>query len=190
MEEQTSACCLLWFFSCRQSLRVAELTFFLSANSTEMCFQPSSYPVPGWLGLTSAREADHLLGFSVCSWEGGLAEQITKQAPAPAPARAGLAPRVVGEALPAQDGPGAAGAHTSGRTGVPMCPWAKKESREGYGQGAEDLPGCKEGFRKESSLWDSCRLFSLFRLSFLDGEGQGSLLCCSPWGRKESDITE
>ena len=23
-----------------------------------------------------------------------------------------------------------------------------------------------------------------------DGEGQGSLLCCSPWGHKESDMTE
>ena len=23
-----------------------------------------------------------------------------------------------------------------------------------------------------------------------DGEGQGSLVCCSPWGRKESDTTE
>ena len=23
-----------------------------------------------------------------------------------------------------------------------------------------------------------------------DGEGQGSLECCSPWGRKELDITE
>ena len=23
-----------------------------------------------------------------------------------------------------------------------------------------------------------------------DGEGQGSLMCCSPWGRKESDTTE
>ena len=23
-----------------------------------------------------------------------------------------------------------------------------------------------------------------------DGEGQGSLVGCSPWGRKESDITE
>ena len=22
-----------------------------------------------------------------------------------------------------------------------------------------------------------------------DGEGQGSLLCCSPWGHKESDMT-
>ena len=22
------------------------------------------------------------------------------------------------------------------------------------------------------------------------GEGQGSLVCCSPWGRKESDTTE
>ena len=23
-----------------------------------------------------------------------------------------------------------------------------------------------------------------------DGDGQGSLVCCSPWGHKESDITE
>ena len=23
-----------------------------------------------------------------------------------------------------------------------------------------------------------------------DNEGQGSLACCSPWGRKESDMTE
>ena len=23
-----------------------------------------------------------------------------------------------------------------------------------------------------------------------DGEGQGSLTCCSPWGQKESDMTE
>ena len=23
-----------------------------------------------------------------------------------------------------------------------------------------------------------------------DGEGQGSLVCCSPWGRKKSDTTE
>ena len=23
-----------------------------------------------------------------------------------------------------------------------------------------------------------------------DGGGQGSLLCCSPWGRKEADTTE
>ena len=23
-----------------------------------------------------------------------------------------------------------------------------------------------------------------------DGEGQGSLVCCSPWGHKELDLTE
>ena len=23
-----------------------------------------------------------------------------------------------------------------------------------------------------------------------DSEGQGSLVCCSPWGHKESDVTE
>ena len=120
----------LFFFSCRQSLSAAELTFFLSANSTKMCFQPSSYPVPGWLRLTSAREADHLLGFSVCSWEGGLAEQITKQAPAPTPAWAGLAPRVVGEALPAA---GSRWAWSSRRPHV----WANRSPHVSVGQKGE-----------------------------------------------------
>ena len=26
--------------------------------------------------------------------------------------------------------------------------------------------------------------------ALVEGEGQGSLACCSPWGRKESDATE
>ena len=29
-----------------------------------------------------------------------------------------------------------------------------------------------------------------FEQALGDGEGQGSLGCCSPWGRKESDTTE
>ena len=29
-----------------------------------------------------------------------------------------------------------------------------------------------------------------FEQALGDGEGQGSLLCCSPWGCKESDTTE
>ena len=29
-----------------------------------------------------------------------------------------------------------------------------------------------------------------FEQALGDGEGQGSLTCCSPWGRKESDMTE
>ena len=120
----------LFFFFLAGSLSVAELTFFLSANSTKMCFQPSSYLVPGWLGLTSAREADHLLGFSICSWEGGLAEQITKQAPAPAPAWAGLAPRVVGEALPAA---GSRWAWSSRRPHV----WANRSPHVSVGQKGE-----------------------------------------------------
>ena len=28
-----------------------------------------------------------------------------------------------------------------------------------------------------------------FEQTLGDGEGQGSLVCCSPWGRKESDMT-
>lgn len=37
---------------------------------------PSSCTVSGRLGLTSARKADHLLGFSVCSWEGGWQSKL------------------------------------------------------------------------------------------------------------------
>ena len=29
-----------------------------------------------------------------------------------------------------------------------------------------------------------------FEQSLGDGEGQGNLVCCSPWGHKESDMTE
>ena len=29
-----------------------------------------------------------------------------------------------------------------------------------------------------------------FEQAPVDAEGQGSLVCCSPWGRKESDTTE
>ena len=29
-----------------------------------------------------------------------------------------------------------------------------------------------------------------FEKTPVDGEGQGSLVCCSPWGCKESDTTE
>ena len=29
-----------------------------------------------------------------------------------------------------------------------------------------------------------------FEQALGDGEGQGSLVCCNPWGHKESDMTE
>ena len=29
-----------------------------------------------------------------------------------------------------------------------------------------------------------------FEQTLGDGKGQGGLVCCSPWGRKESDTTE
>ena len=29
-----------------------------------------------------------------------------------------------------------------------------------------------------------------FEQTLGDGEGQGSLVCCSPWGRRESEVTE
>lgn len=99
---------------CRR-FSVAELTFFLSANSTKMCFQPSSGPYARLCSRPFQAElpCPRLAGADICQKNrppsrifrlqlgGRLAEQITKQAPAPAPDGVGQAPRVVGEALPA-----------------------------------------------------------------------------------------
>lgn len=91
---------------------IVRITFFLSANSTRMCFQPSgpdarlcSRPFQAELPCPRLAAAD------ICQKSrppsrifrlqlgGRLAEQITKQAPAPAPDGVGQAPPVVGEAL-------------------------------------------------------------------------------------------
>lgn len=167
---------------CR-SFSVTELTFFLSSNSTKMCFQPSSGPcarlcsslsrqsctAPGRLGLTSARKADHLLGFSVCSWEGGLAEQITKQAPVPAPDGVGRGPRGVGKALPA------AGLRWTRSSRYPRarehrnpkCPWANNDSKARCRGGPEGGSSwLEEGLRCKSSLWTPHRLFCISQTQF------------------------
>ena len=38
--------------------------------------------------------------------------------------------------------------------------------------------------------WDHQPNGHEFEQTLGDGEGQGRLACCSPWGGKESDITE
>ena len=38
--------------------------------------------------------------------------------------------------------------------------------------------------------WHHCLNGHEFQQTLGDGEGQGSLACCSPWGSKESDTTE
>ena len=38
--------------------------------------------------------------------------------------------------------------------------------------------------------WHHQRNGHEFKQALGDGEGQGSLACCSPWGHKESDMTE
>ena len=48
----------------------------------------------------------------------------------------------------------------------------------------------KRGQEDEMVGWH-CRLNGHeFEQALGDGEGQGSLACCSPWGCKESDTTE
>ena len=38
--------------------------------------------------------------------------------------------------------------------------------------------------------WHHCLNGHEFEQAPGDGDGRGSLACCSPWGRKESDTTE
>ena len=45
-------------------------------------------------------------------------------------------------------------------------------------------------FKQSSILWHHRRNGHEFEQAPGDGEGQGSLVCCSPWGCKESDTTE
>ena len=38
--------------------------------------------------------------------------------------------------------------------------------------------------------WHHCRHGPEFEQTLGDGEGQGNMVCCSPWGCEESDVTE
>ena len=55
----------------------------------------------------------------------------------------------------------------------------KTESREDKGTIEDEMVG---GYHRLSG--------HEFEQTLGDGEGQGSLACCSPWGRKEADTTE
>ena len=44
--------------------------------------------------------------------------------------------------------------------------------------------------RQEMVGWHQQLNGQEFEQTWEDSEGQGSLLCCSPWGRKQSDTTE
>ena len=60
------------------------------------------------------------------------------------------------------------------------CPDAGKDrSQEGKGTTEDEMVG-----------WHYQLNGHEFKQSLRDGERQGSLVCCSPWGHKESDMTE
>ena len=42
----------------------------------------------------------------------------------------------------------------------------------------------------ENVRWDHLLNIHEFEQALVDSEGQGSLVCCSPWGHKELDTTE
>ena len=48
----------------------------------------------------------------------------------------------------------------------------------------------KEAIENEMVGWRHRLKAHEFEQTLGDGEGQGSLACCSPWGHKESDMTE
>ena len=47
---------------------------------------------------------------------------------------------------------------------------------------------CRKGH--DICMWHFCLFAFTFGQTLGDGEGQGSLACCSLWGRKEPDTTE
>ena len=42
----------------------------------------------------------------------------------------------------------------------------------------------------EMAGWHHCLNGHEFQQTQGDSEGEGGLMCCSPWGHKESDLTE
>ena len=79
-----------------------------------------------------------------------------------------------------------------GREGMGFTHEEKDVCRVGDGEEVGPVPPLKKGPYGQRMGWldgtmDSMNM-SLNKLG--DSEGQGSLECCSPWGRKESDTTE
>ena len=53
------------------------------------------------------------------------------------------------------------------------------------------IEGRRRRGQQRMRWWDGITLNGHeFGQTLGDGEGQGSLACCSPWGHKESDTTE
>ena len=50
--------------------------------------------------------------------------------------------------------------------------------------------GGQGAIEDEMVRWHYRRIGHEFELALRVGDGQGSLSCCSPWGHKESDMTE
>ena len=51
-------------------------------------------------------------------------------------------------------------------------------------------PGWEGSWRRMSTYIYGCIYVYELERTLGDNEGQGSLVCCSPWGRKEEDTTE
>ena len=52
------------------------------------------------------------------------------------------------------------------------------------------IEGRRRGWQNEMVGWPHQLNGHEFEQTLGDGEGQGRLVCCSPWGHKESDMTE
>ena len=55
----------------------------------------------------------------------------------------------------------------------------------------KDLRQEEKGLKEDEMVgWHHQLNGNEFEQAPVDGEGRGSLACCSPWGRKESDTTK
>ena len=62
----------------------------------------------------------------------------------------------------------------------------RKDPDAGKDWGQEEKGGAEDGMVGETHQLNGHE----FEQTLGDGEGQGGLVCCSPWGHKESDTTE
>ena len=82
---------------------------------------------------------------------------------------------------------------TDAETEAPILwpPGAKNWLRRKHPDARKDWRQGEKGLTEdEMVVWHHWLNEHEFELALGVGDGQGSLVCCSPWGRKESDTTE
>lgn len=187
-KERPSLCPLLCFLAdkiFRRRLGVAEFTFFLSANSTKMCFQPSSShcarlcsrpflaelhcPQPAGADICQkSRPPSRIFRLQLGGWA-GRANYKAGSGSSSSSWSGRHTPPVVGETLP---GAGLRWAWNGRRLYTStdrssLVPWANKDSREGRTQAQKVFLAGGRTKARVLSLGLKAGCFASLRLSFL-----------------------